>query len=79
MVYPCTFGYNIIFKMSVLCFVFIIAIKMRQWCLECILNFEDVAQTIGFPAVQGFTTEEITDAKAKDTIVKDKSPKLTYF
>ena len=30
------------------CFVVIIAIK-RQWCLECILKFEDFAKTIDFP------------------------------
>ena len=47
MVVCCRFTTNINFKMSVLCFV-IIAIKKRQWCLECILKLEYFAETTLF-------------------------------
>ena len=45
MVVPCIYVLNIFSKCQ--CFVFI-AIKMRQWCLECILKIEGFAKTKGF-------------------------------
>ena len=51
--------------MSVLCFVFIIAIKIRQWCLECIPELRRRCQDKRFPAVQGFTETRMHSSRMR--------------
>ena len=48
MVVPCMYVLNIFSKCQCFVWFVFIVIKMRQWCLECILKIEGFAKTKGF-------------------------------